>query len=383
MTNYYKPKSIITLLLVLLFLTSCNAQNNTPTKTVEQIENISKPIGQTRLINKQGKKANDNVQCGLQDKSGNLWFGTTGAGVYRFDGKLFFNYTTNEGLSNNTVWSILEDSDGNIWFGTDNGISRFDASRMNVNGKQEKAIEIIALPLNKENTNYSNNNAIKSSIYKNSVWSIFQDKKGTIWFGTDEGLYCYDGKVFTSFIDNPNIINLGGHSLKNLQCMFEDKHGNMWFGSGFPAFEGIFRFDGKTVENFRPKNEDWIRVITEDKNGSLLFCTRHNGVQAFDGQKFTNYSQPLKLRNDLLNCIYVDKQKNIWYGSDYINDNDFTKGGVWKYDGKSFVEFTMYDGLANTSPYLIMEDRAGNIWFGTRNTGLFKYDGKAFTNYSE
>jgi ligand-binding sensor domain-containing protein len=383
MTNYYKPKSIISLLLVLLFLTSCNGQSKTSTKTVEQIENISKPIGQTKLINKQGNKANDNVYCGLQDKAGNLWFGVTGAGVYRFDGKLFYNYTTNDGLSNNTVWSILEDRDGNIWFGTDNGISRFDASRMNGNGEQEKAIESIALPLTKENKNYSNNSANKSSTYKNSVWSMFQDKKGTIWFGTDEGLYCYDGKVFTRFLDNPNIISLAAYSLKNLQCMYEDKNGNMWFGSGFPAFEGIFRFDGNTIENFRPNNEDWIRIITEDKSGTLLFVTRHNGVQAYDGQKFTSYSQPLKLRNDLLNCIFVDKQKNIWYGSDYINDNDFTKGGVWMYDGKSFVDFTIYDGLTNTSPFLIMEDRAGNIWFGTRNTGLFKYDGKTFTNYSE
>jgi len=56
----------------------------------------------------------------LQDKIGNLWFGSNG-GVSKYDGKSFTNFTIKEGLSNNYVFSILEDKSGNLWFGTDGG----------------------------------------------------------------------------------------------------------------------------------------------------------------------------------------------------------------------------------------------------------------------
>jgi ligand-binding sensor domain-containing protein len=70
----------------------------------------------------------------LEDKSGNLWFGTYGGGVSKYDGKSlsagqagFTHFTDKEGLSNNVVRSILEDKSGNLWFGTaGGGVSKYD-----------------------------------------------------------------------------------------------------------------------------------------------------------------------------------------------------------------------------------------------------------------
>lgn len=148
--------------------------------------------------------AADNVHCGLQDKAGNLWFGTTGDGVYRYDGKLFFNYTMKDGLNSNTVWSILEDKTGNIWIGTDAGVCRFD-------GKI-----ISKIPVSLANSRNFYPNASQNQSVKNDVWSMIQDKNGIIWFGTTEGVYCYNGEFFTRFLDNNNIINKNGLSLKSI-----------------------------------------------------------------------------------------------------------------------------------------------------------------------
>ena len=65
----------------------------------------------------QGLK-NDVIYCLLEDKDGNLWFGTNGGGVSKYDGKSFTHFTEKEGLSSNFVPSILEDKSGNLWFGT-------------------------------------------------------------------------------------------------------------------------------------------------------------------------------------------------------------------------------------------------------------------------
>ena len=69
----------------------------------------------------------DVVFCSLLDKFGNLWFGTVGGGVSRYDGKSFTTFTTAQGLANNAVYSITEDKTGNLWFGTGGGgVSRYD-----------------------------------------------------------------------------------------------------------------------------------------------------------------------------------------------------------------------------------------------------------------
>ena len=67
------------------------------------------------------------VFCVLQDKNGNLWFGTQGGGVSKYDGKSFTHFTEKEGLRNNFVRSILEDKSGNLWFGMGlGGVSKYD-----------------------------------------------------------------------------------------------------------------------------------------------------------------------------------------------------------------------------------------------------------------
>lgn len=62
-----------------------------------------------------------------QDTAGNLWVGTVDAGVWRYDGKNFVNFTTKDGLTGNAVNTIYKDRQGALWFGTDgNGICKFN-----------------------------------------------------------------------------------------------------------------------------------------------------------------------------------------------------------------------------------------------------------------
>ena len=110
----------------------------------------------------------------FQDRSGNLWFGTNGDGVIRYDGKALKYFSINEGFGGVAVRGIVQDKEGNVWFGTEGGLTKYDGESF---------------------TNFTE----KEGLVNNDVWSIVIDNKGVIWIGTLQGVSCFDGKVFTPF----------------------------------------------------------------------------------------------------------------------------------------------------------------------------------------
>ena len=368
------------LLLLFTIIASCNGQNISSHK-----EGASEPSsissGRIKLVKTQGSNEYQTICCGLQDKLGNLWFGTSGEGVYRFDGKLFTQFTVTDGLNCNSVYSILETTDGKIWFGTRDGICFYDGKK------------ITRTPITKNfMTTVTGSNAYYTEqSTKETVWSMMQDKTGMIWFGTGDGVYCYDGKTFHPFLDNPNVINKDTLKLKMVDCMLEDNNGAIWFASGMPpGEEGICRYDGKTLKSFKPKNEGWFRSILKDKNGNLLFATRIHGVLFCDLSiynlsiaSFTDFPQPKDLLDNSLTAILIDKADNIWYASDYGNYIGDTLGGLWFHGQSSEAGEKSFTKITNQEIFFMLEDKDNAIWLGTRGTGLFRYDGKTFTKYSE
>ena len=71
------------------------------------------------------------------DKQDQVWAGTWGAGVSRFDGKAWNNYNSKDGLAGNIVYSIAEADDGTMWFGTNKGLSRFDGKHWYNYGRKD------------------------------------------------------------------------------------------------------------------------------------------------------------------------------------------------------------------------------------------------------
>lgn len=370
--RYIKPIYAL-LILMFIFFISCKGQLKTSQSTAGTSDKINEPkfiaIKQPGIVKTQGSNKFANIHCAMEDKAGNLWFGTTGEGVYRYDGKSFTQFTKNDGLGSNGVWSVLEDKSGNIWFGTTDGICRYD-------GKNISRMPIIGSFL----PSFSNDDFYNEWSTKKTVWSMLQDKSGKIWFGTGEGVYCYNGTIFTRFLDNFNVINKEGLHLKMVDCMLEDQQGNIWFASGMPpGMEGICRYDGKSITSFKPNGDSWIRNIIEDKKGNIWFAGRNHGNFLFDGKSFSNFAAKTGIGNVLLS----DKYGNNWFGGQEKINNVESVGCVWRYDGKAFKNFSLEDGMGKYFVHCMIEDSKGNIWFGARNTSLYRYDGKSFTDFSE
>lgn len=382
---------ICALLLLFNLVTSCNGQVKTDLQKSEQKTNVG---GQPKIIRTQGI-VSGNVHCNLQDKAGNIWFSTSGEGVYRYDGKSFINFTKKDGLRDNDVRAIIEDKAGNIVFGTKSGICKYDG---------------------KSFSTYTEHNDAS----KKNISSLLEDREGNLWFGVwGEGVYCYDGKIFTNFLNNnapekdfPSFLqkdnqpfNLGNHDQLILDIL-QDQNGNIWFSSWNGG--GVWRYDGKSFKNYLPSadyyldnedgrsidkknqpieppifynssqdsiSDDMIFSISEDKAGNLWFATRRHGACRYDGKSFVSFREQEGFVSRGIYSILEDKKGNIWLTTE--------EDGVWCYDGKSFKNFTTKDGLICDSVFSVLEDKNGNLWFGTRGFGLSRYDGKSFVNFSE
>ncbi len=381
--KFHNPTYLI--LFLFAFFTSCHGQVKTNTPTTAEV--------QPKLIRTQGSNKYSSVSCGLQDKAGNHWFGTSGEGIYRYDGKSFTNFTEKDGLCNNNVQAILEDKTGNLWIGTSAGLCRYD-------GKVFTNIPISVA----DDSNFDSFPEKASSSTQPEISSILQDKSGKIWFGTGKnGVYCYDPSAqlstgntaktnFTHFLHNDNVINKDGLRLGAITAILEDKKGNIWFTTWF---EGVCRYDpaANAITHLKPNGEVWFASILEDKNGNLWFGSRGHGAYLYDGKTCINFFADTPIFNACaVSAMVEDKAGNIWFGTTH---SDMAKretiGGVWCYNPSaalmpgvmSMTNFTMKDGLRHPSVFHISIDHSGKFWFGTRDMGLCSYDGKTFTDFSD
>ncbi len=307
------------------------------------------------------------IFCMLEDKSGNLWFGTDGGGVARYDGRSFTHYTEKEGLSTNSVVSLGEDKGGNIWIGSfGSGVTRFDGKAF---------------------THFT----VKEGLSSNNVFSIVKDKKGNLWFGTyGGGATKYDGEIFTHFTQKE------GLSGNIVYSILEDKDGNIWFGT---YGGGASKYDGQSFKHYTTSqglssNNLWI--ITQDNSGNLWFGTDGGGASRYDGKFFTHFTEKEGLANNNVFNITEDKSGNLWFstygeGISMYDGNAITKknrdlskrdSGMINSRG-DFSNFTIKEGLANNIVYSILKDKTENLWFATFGSGVSKYDGKLFTHITE
>ncbi len=337
---------VFTLLLLCGFCTSCNGQVKNDLPKEKAVGSKILLDDQSKLQKTQSKNPGDNVHCSLQDNAGNLWFGTTADGIYRYDGKLFTHYTVTHGLNSNTVWCMREDKSGKIWIGTSDGVCMYD-------GKKFTKIQIASLT-----------DLLPG---KYDVWSMMQDKSGKLWFATGRGVYVYDGKSFASFA-----VSEGAPDCPfKTEYILQDNVGAFWFGGRCNA--GVMRYDGKSLTHLKPNGDNWVWPVLQDRNGNIWFSNWF-GAYRYDGKSFTGFSIKDGLADKVITRIMEDKNGNLWFCGG---------GGIARYDGKTFTPITTKDGLDNRGIWTMLEDKTGNLWIGTTETGLYRYDGKTFAKFSE
>ncbi len=327
------------------------------------------------------------ISSAYTDTKGNLWFGTSGAGVCRYDGKSFVSYTTEQGLANNNVLSIYEDKKGNLWFGTNGGgvscyNGKFFKTYSNKNGLGNDNVYSICQDKNgdlwfsTDETGISRFDGKTFTIYSTAqglpskmVWNLLEDKKGNIWIGTDKGGLCkYNGKTFITYTKKDGLAN------NSVYRIYEDKKGDLWISAGGGL---LSRYNGKSFTSYTTTDGltgNVINCIHEDKNGIMWFGTNGGGLIYYNGKSFNIYTIEQGLAHNEVTTITEDNTGNLWLGTN--------GGGISRFDSKSFINYTSKQGLANNCVWSILEDKSDNLWFSSYGRGLSRFDRKSFTNFS-
>jgi ligand-binding sensor domain-containing protein/predicted Ser/Thr protein kinase len=260
--------------------------------------------------------------------------------------------------------------------------------------------------------------SIEEGFLQYRINCILQDKKGFMWFGTNDGLNKYDGYNFHTYKHepgaadtlssqwinclledrfNPGILWIGteaglnrfdtgteknlvfrgnpgnGDNFDNyIWCILQDHSGNMWVGTD----SGLYKFNpfNGTFKPYFPgtRKKDPIYTMCENAEG-ILWLGSQSGLRHFNPASGVWRHCPLK-KQTLVWSIYIEPSGIVWIGS---------SRGLVKYNPRNetffyYIHEDKKNSLSNDKVKSIMPDGNGKLWVGTGD-GLNQFDPKTGT----
>lgn len=308
-----------------------------------------------------GKLFHNTVEAIARDQLGYIWIGTN-YGLNRLDGYNTVNYTNNPedstSISGNFIYSLYVDSDDELWIGTiGGGLNKYDR-------KTNSFVRIKLSGLNNEGLNIS---------------AITEDKSGNIWIGTiGEGVSKYNKK--TGLFKRFNISEADPYKRinSNVTKMLCDKEGYIWVGlnQGEVFRINTETEEIKYLSLFKEQEKfseiGSIKGIAQQKNGTILFVTWTGNLYKLN-PKYDSQIKLLKdpsfFNNNLLTDIVIDENENIWVSTwqDGLYKIDINTGEKSLYKRNKFYP----NSLGSNAINLMFIDKYNYLWIGTIDNGLY------------
>lgn len=302
------------------------------------------------------------------------------------------NFSTIDGLPNNSVYSIYKDSRGILWVGTANGLSAIQ------NGGVK-------------------NYYVSDGLAHNSCWAIVEDRNHNMWFGSHGGgLTFYNGKKFEVFDKKKGLIH------DKIRRLFIHRN-FLYIGTEF----GISVLDINSKKIIFSKKIIGLRNLFQvmsfvEINSEVYFGTFNDGFWKIDLKaksiKLVNHKQPdifsiYKKRDSLFIChgdaidesisrisvkdYLANKDSNIHFGTSvfwnfttdkrgvtYVAGNgiNFATGGIYKIINNKIINQNDVYGVESSEVWsLFYDSKTDNLYVGTINKGLYKIDLKEQVKY--
>ncbi len=221
--------------------------------------------------------------------------------------------------------------------------------------------------------------SLADGLSQSTVAEIYQDRRGIVWLGTQDGLNRYDGYDISTF--RPDPLDRSTISGKSISAIVEDFKGRIWIGTDD---SGLSRFDRNkgTFKRFQAESSDSTSISSDvvlsllvDSGGTLWVGTAGGGLNRYlgDGSGFETIPVPDtgRSQDNWIFDLLETRDGSIWIATDGL--------GLYRFDPAS-SELTRpvitLPGSRETLDDLIFKmaaDSEGELWLGTP-FGLVSYD---------
>ena len=372
--------------------------------TLGQGVHIRDPEGTWQTVDEQAGLPANQVRCLLKDSWGNIWMGTSGAGVGRFRGQQFRHLSRESGLPGKQVYSMLEVSEDHWVLGVaDRGVWHYFPEQT---------------PRFVQDT----------TLTSGKVKSLFRDSRGWVWAGTEgQGAYIHTGdsvlhldrnagmlglfvKDFAQHENGPVYLATSDGGIQRVDIVADsvvrsldvtvinrtfglpedritqvetDPLGRVWFGtrsSGLGVlFEGnVLHFD---TEDGLPSNG--IRALATDVFGYLWVGTDDAGICNVStladtlGIGVPEWNAALISRN--IYSLLVDFEQHLWVGSESGVDRMLLNGERTLVEASHYGPDQGFRGIETTANCAVRA-RDGQLWFGTIDGVNITHPSEEYTN---
>ena len=288
-----------------------------------------------------------------QDHYGFVWFGTNGAGLYRFDGIDYkpykFDDNDSSSINSNLIFSSYLDKNNNLWVGTEDGLNLYDRDldrfrKVTIGNSERRNV---------------------------SVLSINGDGNGSLYVGTQQfGLFKVD-------LDTNQAINVPskesfGFGITDIKV---DKNGNVFLATGIGLRE-VDREINEIVElkvdtaSDNVKLNDPVQYMTIDSNGDLWTGTMSNGLRKyiFDNTgRLVIDALHFPISNKRILSMIQLPDTTLMVGTE--NDGLFHLNAQGALIKNYKFEKTDKNSIRSNSIWSLFMDNADRIWMGYYNSG--------------
>ena len=232
-----------------------------------------------------------------------------------------------------TATSVLRDRNGGLWIGT--------------------AAHGILHSYEGKTSQFTHSDGLSSD----EVYALFEDREGTIWVGTSDGLDQFRELPVTSLSAKE------GLSSATATAVLAARDGSVWIGSA----DGLNRWKDGHATIYRRRSDpglpdDEIQSLFEDERGRIWVSGTH-GLATFENGRFTRLSA---VPSGFTHAIASDNQGGLWL-SMWLTANDY---GLVHLVNSKVVEHVSWQKLGGGPGTGLVPGSDGSVWTGLLSGGI-------------
>lgn len=338
-----------------------------------------------------------------QDQYGFMWFGTDGAGLYKYDGVNYTNYEfdwkNKNAINSNLIYATYIDSYNRLWVGTEEGLCLYNRNLNKFENIELKNAYLIGYkyPISVKSIIQDNTGNLLIGTYAHGLFKLnlkslkvetvkwnttlnsnskincfVKNKKGILYLGTDLGVIEYDSRS-----NKVKQATWGAKKIKvsnSIESLYIDANQNVWVGT---LSSGLLKISSNQkatqIDAFRVSSNKILSVIGVNSN-TIMCGTENDGLFLINdkGHVLHRYlnskSDSHSLKSNSIWSLYLDKEKRIWLG--YYNK------GVGVFDKRN-AKFNAIESLSTNTNSLqtssvtgIEKDNSGKLWISMEGGGV-------------